>query len=124
MPLGPLVKLEVRKITGKGRGVFAGEDIAAGSVIEKAPVLVVPTDTIDTSPLMDYVYCWTEKTVALALGFGSMYNHSFDPNARYDDVGQKQKVFTALRAIPAGEEITINYNGEPERRDDVGFEVK
>ena len=124
MPLGRQVSLEVRKINGKGRGVFAAEAIVAGTVIEKAPVLVLPSDTVDTSPLMDYVYCWGDETVALALGFGSMYNHSFDPNARYDDVGVKQKVFTALRSIPAGEEVTINYNGEPEIRDDVGFDVR
>lgn len=124
MPLGPLVKLEVRKVAGKGRGVFAGEDIAEGTVLEKAPVLVLPNDSVEDSPLIHYVYCWTEKTCALALGFGSMYNHSFDPNARYDDVGIKQKVFTAVRDIKAGEEVTINYNGEPDIREDVGFEVK
>lgn len=124
MPLESPDALEVRQIKGKGRGVFARRAIPAGTEFEKAPVLVVPTDTIDTSPLMDYVYCWGEETVAVALGFGSMYNHSYEPNARYDDVGRRTKVFTALRDIEPGEEITINYGGEPEARDDVGFEVK
>jgi len=46
--------------------------------------------------------------VALALGYRSLYNHSFRPNARYDDVGPLTKDFTALRDIQPGEEITVN----------------
>ena len=62
-------------------------------------------------------------TVALALGYGSLYNHSYRPNARYDDIGQLTKIFTALRDIPPGEEITVNYNGDPSDRAAVAFEV-
>ena len=65
----------------------------------------------------------TVALLALALGYGSLYNHSYRPNARYDDVGQRTKLFTALRAIEPGEEITINYNGDPEDGSPVGFEV-
>ena len=61
--------------------------------------------------------------MALALGFGSLYNHSYRPNARYDDVGRQAKAFTALRDIAAGEEVTVNYNGEPGLRRRVWFEV-
>ncbi len=57
------------------------------------------------------------------LGYGSLYNHSFEPNARYDDLGSQVKLYTAIRAIEAGREITINYNGEPTDRTPVGFEV-
>ena len=35
--------------------------------------------------------------VVLALGYGSLYNHSYKPNARYDDVGPSTKAFVALR---------------------------
>ena len=61
--------------------------------------------------------------MALALGYGSLYNHSYQPNARYDDESGQTKVFTAIRDIEAGEEITVNYNGEPEDESPVGFEV-
>ena len=61
--------------------------------------------------------------MALALGYGSLYNHSFRPNARYDDVGPQTKEFTAMRDIAPGEEITVNYNGEPTSRAAVWFEV-
>ncbi len=61
--------------------------------------------------------------MALALGYGSLYNHSFHPNARYDDRGQQTKVFTSLRDIESGEEITVNYNGDPNDTTAVSFEV-
>ena len=63
------------------------------------------------------------RTNCLALGFGSLYNHSYRPNARYDDVGPQAKSFTALRDIAPGEEITVNYNGEPGRRKKVWFDL-
>ncbi|MFN5732282.1 MAG: SET domain-containing protein-lysine N-methyltransferase, partial [Planctomyces sp.] len=62
-------------------------------------------------------------TVALALGFGALYNHSFTPNARYDDAGRQVKEFRALRDIQPGEEITINYNGTEDGTDPVEFDV-
>jgi SET domain-containing protein len=46
-----------------------------------------------------------------SLGYGSLYNHSYRPNARYDDEGGQAKVFRTLRDIAAGEEITVNYKG-------------
>ena len=70
-----------------------------------------------------YVFEWGEGKVALALGFGSLYNHSYRPNARYNDVGPQTKAFQALRDIAPGEEITVNYNGEPARRRKVWFDV-
>jgi SET domain-containing protein len=61
--------------------------------------------------------------VAVALGYGSLYNHSYTPNARYDDESPQIKIFTAIREIAAGEEITINYNGEPSDESPVWFKV-
>ena len=58
-----------------------------------------------------------------SLGYGSLYNHSYRPNARYDDEEGRIMVFTALRDIGRGEEITVNYNGEPGDETPVGFEV-
>ena len=123
MPLVQSEFLEVRRIKGKGRGVVARCDIPEGTVIERAPVLVMNDEAAEDTPLMDYVYCWGRGTVALALGYGSLYNHSYSPNARYDDIGQKTKVFTAIRDIPAGQEITINYHGDPDARDEMHFDV-
>jgi SET domain-containing protein len=119
--------VEVRRSKGKGRGVFARRAIRRGEVIERVPVLVVPAEELQResvwTSLGSYCFLWNQRTVALALGYGSLYNHSYRPNARYDDLGQRTKVFTALRDIAPGEEITINYNGDPDDDAAVGFPV-
>ena len=61
----------------------------------------------------------------MALGYGSLYNHSFFPNAEYIKVWEERVIrFVALRDIRDGEEITINYNGSPESQKPMDFEVK
>jgi SET domain-containing protein len=119
--------VEVRQVKGKGRGVFARRTIAKGEVFERVPVLVLPIEEIQSvdgwSGLAGYCFNWGEGTVALALGYGSMYNHSFRPNAKYDDIGRRTKVFSAIREIRVGEEVTINYNADPKDRSPVGFTV-
>ena len=115
--------LMVKRIRGKGRGVVARKPIPADTVIERAPVLVIPDSEIDESMLVNYVYHWGRETVALALGYGSLYNHSYKPNARYEDVGVQTKVFKSIRDIAAGEEITINYHGDPDADGQVHFDV-
>ena len=119
--------IEVRRVKGKGRGVFARRPIRRGEVIERVPVLVLPIDAVRTpsrwTGLARYCFHWGRGTLALALGYGSLYNHSYRPNAFYDDTGGPAKVFTALRDIAPGEEITVNYNGEPGDDSPVGFEV-
>ncbi len=116
--------LEVRRISGKGRGVFARTLIPKGTVFEIVPMLVCKQEDLLESSLMDYVYYWGKNKVGLALGFGSMYNHSYKPNARYFDLPLQRKEFVALRDIKPGEEVTINYNGEPKDKKPVWFEVK
>ena len=127
MPLTHSGLIEVRRVKGKGRGVFARRPIREGEAIERVPVLVLPAAEIKDGEgwtgLAGFCFLWGEGTVALALGYGSLYNHSFRPNARYDDRGPRLKVFTALRDIGPGEEITVNYNGEPNDRTPVGFKV-
>ncbi len=117
--------VEVKRAVGKGRGVFARRAIRKGEVFETCPVLVLPGDSIEdfSAAIGPYVFRWGEGKLALVLGFGSLYNHSYRPNARYLDVGPKTKAFEAIREIAAGEEITVNYNGEPGSRTRVWFDV-
>lgn len=119
--------IEVKTIKGKGRGVFARELIKAGTLFERVPLLVIPAKEVLECEhggfLSQYVFEYGKGHVALALGFGSLYNHSFQPNARYDDAGKQVKEFRALRDIKPGEEITINYNGAEDVMDPVEFDV-
>jgi len=119
--------IEVKRVKGKGRGVFARRGIRQGEVIERVPVLVLPSHEVKEagkwSGLAAYCFDWGKGTLALALGYGSLYNHSYQPNARYDDEGGQIKVFTAIQDIAPGEEITVNYNGEPADDSPIGFKV-
>jgi len=127
MPLQQTDAVEVRRTRDRGRGVFARRPIPEGAVIERVPVLVLPAALLAPggrrARLADYCFVWGRRTVALALGFGSLYNHSRRPNACCDDQAPETKVYRALRDIAQGEEITINYNGEPDDPGDVGFTV-
>src|SRR4051812_34789070 len=119
--------VEVKRARGKGRGVFARRPIRKGEVIERVPVLILEEEDyrkgMDGTLLAGYVFAWGEGQIALALGYGSLYNHSFKPNARYQHVPPRTKQFVALRAIRAGEEVTVNYNGTPKSRAKVWFNL-
>ncbi len=99
----------------KGLGVFAGKEFQAGEIIEKCPVIVL-TETeskiIDETILGDYQFAWgdDEKQGAIVLGYGSIYNHSENPNADWDvDANSRLMIFRATRDIPKGEEICTSY---------------
>jgi uncharacterized protein len=109
-----------------GRGVFATRDIRKGDFIEEAAVIVISKTEwkhMRGSILSNYVFRWGEDK-ALALGFGSIYNHSYTPNARYFTNIKNQSIdFYARKDIQAGEEITVNYNGDPANLSPLWFEV-
>ncbi len=122
----PLVT--VRRTKDKGWAVFARRFIPADTVIEEVPVLVLPSHDLyhpnGTSCLSHHVFVWDDDNVAIALGYGSLYNHSYCPNARYVDDEPCVKRYYALRDIQPREEITINYNADPDDLTDVGFDVR
>jgi len=124
MPIVPSQLIEVKRITGKGRGVFAREDIPSGTVIETSPVLVVAEEDLESTELAGYCFLWSKGKVGLPLGYGALYNHSYQPNAEYVDRTPQTKIYRAIRDITKGEEITINYNGTPHDEAPVGFDVQ
>ncbi|WP_246141693.1 SET domain-containing protein [Phaeodactylibacter luteus] len=110
-----------------GRGVFTAAPIPEGAIIEICPVIVMPREHLkylDETGLYDYYFLWGEEDeeCAVALGYGSLYNHSYEPNAMYlPDFMGSTLLFTALKDIEAGTEITVNYNGDPEDDEEVWF---
>lgn len=126
MPLPEAVRIEVRPAARKGRGVFARTRFAAGELIESAPVIVLPAESsalLERTVLRDLPYNWGDGE-ALVMGLGSFYNHSYTPNARYErNHGTQSIEYLALREIAAGEEITVNYNGVPDDRSPLWFDV-
>ena len=77
--------------------------------------------------LYDYSYSWGEnfEHAAICLGFGSLYNHSYRPNMVYRRLLESREIeFTALRDIAGGEELTVNYNGDPENGQPLWFPAR
>jgi hypothetical protein len=110
-----------------GRGMFATRKILKGELIERAPVVVlnekqwpVAAKTI----LSDYAFDWGEhdEQAAIAMGYISIYNHSYSPNAQLEQMlDELMMEIIAIKDIQPGEEITINYNGDPESQDQLWF---
>jgi SET domain-containing protein len=111
-------ELAVVPIAGKGRGVVAVEPIAAGMVIEIAPVVPYKTEgphDVMPEPLLppeltDLPHDWDEECGCLVFGAMQFSNHSAEPNAKFErNIEALTMTFTALRDIKAGEEVTIDY---------------
>jgi|RhiMethySRZTD1v2_1073278.scaffolds.fasta_scaffold2082937_1 SET domain-containing protein len=119
--------LRIGPSPGRGRGVFATRAFAAGEVIERAPVLVFPRADVRplAGTLLDhYWFWWDDAHNAVSFGCGSLYNHDSPANARFvRDAVRQVIVFVAVRAIASGEEITINYGGDPYGPASVWFDV-
>jgi uncharacterized protein len=114
------VRLGPSVLTGAGRGVFATQPIRAGELIESCPVIALQDQNdrgrLRKTGLVNYYFLWGKdrNRSAICLGFGSLYNHSYGPNARYlKHIDEEQMDFYALTDIAEGEEITVNYNGLP-----------
>ena len=110
-----------------GKGVYAGENIKKGEVIEIAPILILQfSDFIDTkwNLLFEY-YFWMDDFVVLALGYGSLYNHSKTPNSKYDiDRENKTLTITAIKDINKDQEIYFDYSGSSSSKAPLWFERK
>jgi len=122
--------LFIKKTAIKGRGVFTREDIAADTIIEEAPVIVMSAEDrilLDQTLLHDYIFEWgiDKDQCCMALGFIPIYNHSYESNCEYFMDFEQEKIHVkTVRNILSGEEITINYNGDWNDKKKVWFEVK
>lgn len=121
---------EIKKIAGKGRSVIATRSFKVGEIIESCPVITLtPTERkhLEKTLMAFYIYPWkSTRSASLVFGYGSLINHSFDPNADWKQNFKTQSmVYRAIKPIKKGEEITVNYNGEPDDDTEIDwFEVK
>lgn len=119
-------------ISHAGRGVFASKNIKKDDVIEVCPVIVLreeETPDLKKTQLNNYYFRWgkdmkNHHIAAICLGYGSLYNHSYSPNATYHKLIDKHCIeFVAIKDIAINEEITVNYNnGNPNDRSKLWIE--
>jgi SET domain-containing protein len=118
------VLLKVHDFGRKGRGVVTLRDIPKGDLIERSPVLIIPSEQrgmVDPSVVFTYVFMWEHDTVeedlykhtgraAIALGYTSLLNHSYTPNCEFvRHIDQLLIDIVALQDIAEGDELTIDY---------------
>ena len=114
----------------KGKGMFTNELILADTIIEIAPVIVMPAPDrllLDKTLLHDYIFEWgTDKTqCCMALGFVPIYNHSYNSNCEYFmDYSTNTIMLKTVKNIEAGEEVFINYNGDFNDKTALWFDAK
>ena len=121
--------LYIKNTVDKGRGVFTTKKINEGTIIEEAPVVVMGHEDkllVDRTLLHDYIFDWgnDKNECCIALGFVSIYNHSYTSNCEYFmDFEEDTIQIKTVREIQPGEELTINYNGDWNDEKRVWFET-
>lgn len=122
--------LYIKDIEGKGRGIFTAKKISAETIIELSPVIVMSGEErklLDQTLLHDYIFEWQPGGLDLccmAMGWIPVYNHSYTSNCEYFmDYYARIMFIKTVRDIEAGEELTINYNGDWDNADKVWFDA-
>lgn len=119
--------LTIASSAKRGRGVFTTKNLKKGTVLEVSPVVVLTEadrKAVEKTLLYHYVFEWgkDKKKAALALGYVSLYNHSYDANCEYEmDYSKKLMTIKTVRDIKKGEELFINYNAVPDDKTLVWF---
>lgn len=126
-----MADLIVKQSADRGRGVFAARWFRVDEVIEVCPVIALSSADaakLDDTQLYNYYFGWgaENRGAAIALGFGSLYNHSYTPNAAYrkSEADSTISIF-AVKPIAPEDEILIKYNfGDTENCGPLWFDVK
>ena len=104
-------------------GVFTDSDLDEGSVIEEAPYCEFKDKEVKRSKVL-IRYCYGSdnsdtKDCVFGFGFAPLYNHSSEPNVKYElDVVNQCMRHYAIRDIEEGEELLIDYGAGDEWGED------
>lgn len=110
-----IMKTEIKNTRRLGRGVYATRNIKKGDVVEISPVIVVDNSSFLNSTILNtYVFEWRRGSSVLALGVGSLFNHSKKSNVTYNPVFQENTIiFVARKNIKKGYQLFIDYGYDP-----------
>ncbi len=102
------------------RGLIAGRIIKKNETIERCPIILIDKKEephLKQTTLWRYYYEWNNTRHCIVLGYASLINHSYKPNAIYSfDYKNKNLIFKAIKNIKSGEEILVNYNQDPDSK--------
>jgi SET domain-containing protein len=82
---------------------------------------------LDQTLLHDYIFEWQPEGTnqcCVALGYLSLYNHSYASNCEYFmDYDSQTMAIKTVKPIAEGDELTINYNGDWNDEKPVWFDM-
>ncbi len=111
----------------KGWGVFTNKLLQAGTIVEVSPVIIMSAAEkvlLDQTALYNYIFDWEAEQCCMAMGLIPVYNHAAPSNCEYFQDYENGEIFIkTMREIYAGEELTINYNGNWDNDKKVWFET-
>lgn len=130
----PSNKIYIDEVEGKGLGVFALIPIKKDELIETCPLMSLGKTPGNKhhDPFFNYRFAYPRSNrhngnedQVVAWGYGSIYNHSNNPNADWKDHPIKKAFqFIAVQDIEKGEEITIHYGGDDYWRQRKEIKIK
>ena len=110
--------VEIRDAACMGRAVFAVSPVPADTLLFSDPLMMIPADQCPKGSVLDtIVFLWSVvmedglNRNAIALGIGTVLNHSKLPNVIvYFEQNPNRLDFYSLRDIEPGEQLTHDYN--------------
>lgn len=119
---GPSNKIQIKKSPVHNYGIFANEDIQEGELIEEVRLLRLGWRAKYNGDPVIKDYVWTNNNCMckdcqihgphqyIALGYGSIYNHSDNQNTIVNlDFKNEIMTIKAKTIIPKDSEIFVNY---------------
>lgn len=117
----------IKRTANKGWGVFAQRNFEAGELIDVSPVVVMSAEEmklLNKTKLHDYIFHWKENECCMALGNVPIFNHGVPSNCEYfQDYEEELIEIKTVCPVKAGEELTINYNGDADSEKKVWFRI-
>jgi len=107
-------QIYIKQTPAKGMGVYAGEDIKNGELIEKCYLIKVDTPQEHLGNIYDYVFNYPQggkfQFLVLPLGAGCVYNHDDNNNAIWKTSKEPMHFdYIAVKDIKKDEEICTHY---------------
>jgi len=99
-----------------GHGIFTTKAIPADTTLDECPYLRISADEC-ADTLDDYVFNLEpseedgdSEVYSLVLGWGSLFNHSYEHNTEYwHDTDRDLIVFHTIKKVSAGKQLFVNY---------------
>jgi len=125
-------KTQIKRSRTHGFGVFLTQDVRKHEVVERSLALAIRDTHVKKpdqySPLSTHAFHpGGFRELWICTGTGSFYNHRNPANLHYEYIEANDEnpgdwmEFTAVTALRAGTELTINYNGEWDDPTEIHF---